>query len=100
MLRSIDHFIGGSSFASGERQSEVFDPNQGQVQAHVRLGTASDLQKAVDAAKAAQPAWAATNPQRRARVMFKYKELIEANMQSLAELLSSEHGKVVARSEE
>ena len=73
MLRSIDHFIGGSTFASGERPegrtAEVFDPNQGQVQAHVRLGTAADLQKAIDAAKAAQPAWAATNPQKRARVM-------------------------------
>ena len=62
----------------------MFDPNQGQVQAHVRLGTAADLQKAVDAAKAAQPAWAATNPQRRARVMFKFKELVEKNMDELA----------------
>ena len=96
MLRSIDHFIGGSSFASGERQGEVFDPNQGQVQAHVRLGTAADLQKAVDAAKTAQPAWAATNPQRRARVMFKFRELVERNMDDLAHLLSSEHGKVIA----
>ena len=100
MLRSIDHFIGGSSFASGERPegriAEVFDPNQGQVQAHVRLGTAADLQKAVDAAKAAQPAWAATNPQRRARVMFKFRELVEKNMDDLAHLLSSEHGKVLA----
>jgi malonate-semialdehyde dehydrogenase (acetylating)/methylmalonate-semialdehyde dehydrogenase len=96
MLRSIDHFIGGSSFASGERQGEVFDPNQGQVQAHVRFGTAADLQKAVDAAKAAQPEWAATNPQRRARVMFKFRELVEANMDELAHLLSSEHGKVLA----
>ncbi|HEX3677536.1 MAG TPA: aldehyde dehydrogenase family protein, partial [Sphingomicrobium sp.] len=73
MLRSIDHFIGGSNFASGERpegrSGDVFDPNQGQVQANVRFGSAADLQKAVDAAKAAQPAWAATNPQRRARVM-------------------------------
>ena len=89
MLRSIDHFIGGSTFASGERQGDVFDPNQGQVQARVRLGTAADLQKAVDAAKAAQPAWAATNPQRRARVMFKFKELVEKNMDELAELCSS-----------
>src|ERR1700712_4194979 len=96
MLRSIDHFIDGCSFDSGERQSEVFDPNQGQVQAQVRLGTAADLQKAIDAAKAAQPGWAATNPQRRARVMFKYKELIERNMDELAHLLSSEHGKVIA----
>ena len=89
MLRSIDHFIGGSSFASGERQGDVFDPNQGQVQAHVGLGTAADLQKAIDAAKAAQPAWAATNPQRRARVMFKYKELVEAHMDELAASCSS-----------
>ena len=96
MLRSIDHFIDGSTFASGERQGEVFDPNQGEVQAHVRLGTAADLQKAVDAAKAAQPAWAATNPQRRARVMFKFRELVEKNMDELAHLLSSEHGKVLA----
>src|SRR3569833_2833868 len=96
MLRSIDHFIGGSSFTSGERQSDVFDPNQGQVQAQVRLGTAAALQRAVDAARAAQPAWAATNPQRRARVKNKIKELVEAHMDELAELLSSEHGKVIA----
>ncbi|MEO7277437.1 MAG: CoA-acylating methylmalonate-semialdehyde dehydrogenase [Sphingomicrobium sp.] len=103
MLRSIDHFIGGSSFASGERPdgqglAEVFDPNRGEVQAHVRLGTAADLAKAVDVAKSAQPGWAATNPQRRARVMFKYKELVESHMEELAHLLSSEHGKVIADS--
>src|ERR1700741_4966788 len=96
LLRSIDHFIGGPTFASGERQGDVFDPNQGQVQAHVGLGSAADLEKAMDAARAAQPAWAATNPQRRARVMFKYKELVEAHMDELAQLLSSEHGKVIA----
>ncbi|RST32265.1 CoA-acylating methylmalonate-semialdehyde dehydrogenase [Sphingomonas ginkgonis] len=95
-MRSIDHFIGGSSFASGDRQGEVFNPSQGEIQATVRLGTTADLQKAIDAAKAAQPAWAATNPQRRARVMFNYKALVEANMEELAELLASEHGKVIA----
>ncbi len=96
MLRSIDHFIGGSTFASGERQGEVFDPNQGEVQAQVRFGTAADLQRAVDAANVSLPAWAATNPQRRARVMFKFKELVEARMDDLARALSSEHGKVLA----
>ena len=95
-MRKIDHFIGGASYASGERQGEIFDPNQGEVQAHVALGTAADLTKAMDAARAAQPGWAATNPQRRARVMFKYKELVEANIDELARLLSSEHGKVIA----
>jgi malonate-semialdehyde dehydrogenase (acetylating)/methylmalonate-semialdehyde dehydrogenase len=97
-MRKIDHFIGGASYASGERQGEIFDPNQGNVQAHVGLGTAADLRRAMDNARAAQPAWAATNPQRRARVMFKYKELVEANMEELARLLSSEHGKVIADS--
>jgi malonate-semialdehyde dehydrogenase (acetylating) / methylmalonate-semialdehyde dehydrogenase len=95
-MRKIDHFIGGASYASGERQGDVFDPNNGGVQARVGLGTAADLARAMDNARAAHPAWAATNPQRRARVMFKFKELVEANMESLAHLLSSEHGKVIA----
>jgi malonate-semialdehyde dehydrogenase (acetylating)/methylmalonate-semialdehyde dehydrogenase len=102
MLRDIDHFIGGETFASGDRpegrSAEVFDPNQGAVQARVRLGTSADLQRAIDAANAAQPAWAATNPQRRARVMFNFKALVEAHMDELAEILSSEHGKVIADS--
>jgi malonate-semialdehyde dehydrogenase (acetylating)/methylmalonate-semialdehyde dehydrogenase len=95
-VRQIDHFIGGGSVASGSRAGEVFNPSQGQVQASVRLGTAADLQAAVDAANVALPKWAATNPQRRARVMFNFKALVETHMQELAELLASEHGKVVA----
>ncbi|HEY0148847.1 MAG TPA: CoA-acylating methylmalonate-semialdehyde dehydrogenase, partial [Allosphingosinicella sp.] len=95
-MRNIEHFIGGAAYASGERHGDIFDPNKGEVQARVRLGTASDLEKAVAAANAALPGWMATNPQRRARVMFKYKELVERNMDDLALLLSSEHGKVIA----
>jgi malonate-semialdehyde dehydrogenase (acetylating)/methylmalonate-semialdehyde dehydrogenase len=98
MLRDIDHFIAGDSYASGDRSSDVFDPNQGEVQARVRLGTAADLDRAMDAARAAQPGWAATNPQRRARVMFAFKALVEAHIDELAEMLSSEHGKVIADS--
>jgi malonate-semialdehyde dehydrogenase (acetylating)/methylmalonate-semialdehyde dehydrogenase len=78
------------------RKSDVFDPNSGGVQAQVALGDQAVLDRAVAAAQAAQPAWAATNPQRRARVMFRFKELVEANMDELARLLSSEHGKVIA----
>jgi malonate-semialdehyde dehydrogenase (acetylating) / methylmalonate-semialdehyde dehydrogenase len=98
MLRDIDHFIGGESYSSGERSGDVFDPNQGSIQAKVRLGTAADLERAMDAARAAQPAWAATNPQRRSRVMFRFKEVVEKNMEELAHTLSSEHGKVIADS--
>ncbi|PZO91897.1 MAG: methylmalonate-semialdehyde dehydrogenase (CoA acylating) [Sphingomonas sanxanigenens] len=94
-MRDIDHFVvGGASGAA--RFGDVFDPNSGQVQARVPLGDKALLDTAVAAAQAAQPAWAATNPQRRARVMFRFKELVEANMESLARLLASEHGKVVA----
>ncbi|MGH6781061.1 MAG: aldehyde dehydrogenase family protein, partial [Sphingomonadaceae bacterium] len=97
-MRIVENFIAGASAAGGNRQSDVFDPNSGQVQARVSLGGAAELQKAVDAALAAQPGWAATNPQRRARVMFNFKALVEKNMDELAHMLSSEHGKVIADS--
>jgi malonate-semialdehyde dehydrogenase (acetylating)/methylmalonate-semialdehyde dehydrogenase len=96
-MRLIDHFLCGGSVLS-PRQGEVFDPNTGAVQAHVALGDATVLQQAVDAALKAQPGWAATNPQRRARVMFNFKALVEARIDELAHLLSSEHGKVIADS--
>src|SRR3954451_1434615 len=100
-MRNIDHYIGGGAFASGARpdaarHADVFDPNNGGGQAQVRLRTGADLERAVAAAREAQPAWAATNPQRRARIMFNFKALVEKNMEDLALLLASEHGKVVA----
>ena len=98
-MREISHFIAGRAVAgSSGRHSEVFDPNLGEVQARVALASAADLDAAVQAALAAQPAWAAVNPQRRARVMFAFKRLVEARMDELAALLSSEHGKVIADS--
>ncbi|RVT94009.1 CoA-acylating methylmalonate-semialdehyde dehydrogenase [Sphingomonas crocodyli] len=97
-MKTIPHYFGTGTAAEAARFGDVFDPNSGSIQARVVLGTAADLDKAVAAAAAAQPAWATTNPQRRARVMFRFKELIEANMEELARLLSSEHGKVIADS--
>ncbi len=98
-LRTIQHFIGGQ-FEAGTsgRFGDVFDPNTGRVQARVTLANQGDLARAIESSKQAQVMWAALNPQRRARVMFEFKRLIERDMQSLAELLSSEHGKVVADS--
>ncbi|MFM9829835.1 MAG: CoA-acylating methylmalonate-semialdehyde dehydrogenase [Sphingomonas sp.] len=95
-MRVIDHHIVGHSSGGGGRMGDVFDPNNGTVQAQVTLGTQAELDRAVAAAQATQPGWAATNPQRRARVMFEFKRLVEANIDELARLLSSEHGKVVA----
>ncbi|WP_339500748.1 aldehyde dehydrogenase family protein, partial [Pseudomonas canadensis] len=97
-MRIIDHHIMGLASGTAARTGEVFDPNTGAVQAQVKFGTQADLDAAVAAAQKAQPGWAATNPQRRARVMFNFKALVEAHMDELAHLLSSEHGKVIADS--
>ncbi len=97
-MREISHKLAFTHDAPATRYSDVFDPNNGGVQARVALGDAALLDLAVAAAKKAQPAWAAVNPQRRARVMFNFKALVEANMTELAHLLSSEHGKVIADS--
>jgi malonate-semialdehyde dehydrogenase (acetylating)/methylmalonate-semialdehyde dehydrogenase len=98
-MTDILHFIDGrAETGSSGRFGDIFDPNTGAVQARVHLASAADVDVAVTAAKRAQPAWAAVNPQRRARVMFAYKRLVEARMDELAALLSSQHGKVLADS--
>ncbi len=98
-MREIHHFVDGKSVkGTSGRFADIFNPSTGAVQAKVSLATASELDAAVAKAVKAQPAWAATNPQRRARVMFNFKALLEANMDELAEMLSSEHGKVIADS--
>jgi malonate-semialdehyde dehydrogenase (acetylating)/methylmalonate-semialdehyde dehydrogenase len=98
-MRDIQHFVNAApvSGRSG-RHGDVYNPNTGEVQARVALATAEELDAAVRAAAAAQPGWAAVNPQRRARVMFEFKRIVEARLDELAELLSSEHGKVIADS--
>ncbi len=99
MPRKLTHFVNGKSCAGQSgRFSDVFDPNTGAVQAQTPLASVDDVAKAVASAKAAFPAWAALNPQRRARVMFRFKALLEEHMDELAALLSREHGKVVADS--
>ncbi|GAA5060566.1 CoA-acylating methylmalonate-semialdehyde dehydrogenase [Erythrobacter westpacificensis] len=95
-MRQVDHFIAGKAHATdGGRVHDIWNPSTGEVQAQVALGDAALLDRAIAEAKKVQPEWAATNPQRRARVMFEFKRLVEEHKQELAELLSSEHGKVV-----
>ncbi len=95
-MREIGHFVGGREVggASG-RSADVFNPATGEVQAHVALASKDEVDAAVDAAAAAQPAWAATNPQRRARVLMEFVRLLNRDMDDLAETLSREHGKTV-----
>ncbi|GAA0254059.1 CoA-acylating methylmalonate-semialdehyde dehydrogenase [Rhodanobacter caeni] len=96
-MRNIEHFINGQSVAGTTgRYSDVFDPNTGKVQARVSRANAAELDLAVRSAAAAQPAWAAVNPQRRARVLMEFLRLLNLHKNELAELLASEHGKVVS----
>ena len=95
-MRKISHFVGGKAFDGGNgRTGTVFNPATGEVQAEVVFGGASELNEAVARAKAAQPAWAAQNPQKRARVMMEFVRLLNRDMDKLAEMLSAEHGKTI-----
>ena len=96
---SIQHFVDGRrSNLSSTRTADVLNPSTGQVQAQVLMASAADVDTVVASAVEAQKEWAAWNPQRRARVMMKFIELVNANVEELAELLSLEHGKTVADS--
>jgi len=98
-MRTISHFINGQSAPrTGSVTSPVYDPSTGQTQARLEQGDAAILAEAVAVAKAAQPAWAATDPQHRARVMFRFKALIEEHKEELVHLMSSEHGKLLGDS--
>ncbi len=91
------HFIGGKPVAgTSGRFTEVFQPMDGTVRGKVALASKDELAAAVANAKAAQPAWAATNPQRRARVLMKFLELAAKANDELADILAREHGKTVA----
>src|SRR5690242_17091867 len=98
-MRDITHFIDGAAVAgTSGRFGDIFNPNTGETQARVALASPAEVDAAVASALRAQQTWALVNPQRRARVMFEFKRLVEARMDELAELLSSEHGKVLADS--
>ncbi|MEL6958544.1 MAG: CoA-acylating methylmalonate-semialdehyde dehydrogenase [Pseudomonadota bacterium] len=96
MTTDLTHYIGGAHVAGKSgRFADVFNPATGEVQARVPLASKSELDHAVDVAAAAQPAWGATNPQRRARVMMAFVGLLNRDMDKLAEALSREHGKTI-----
>ncbi|BBZ06504.1 methylmalonate-semialdehyde dehydrogenase (acylating) [Mycolicibacterium doricum] len=99
MTNQIQHFIDGKRTAGeSSRTADVMNPSTGAVQAQVLLGSRADVDAAVAGAAEAQREWAAWNPQRRARVMMRFVELVNQHVDELAELLSLEHGKTVADS--
>src|SRR5215213_6876708 len=95
-MKEIGHFIDGKRIAgTSGRFGDVFNPNTGEVQAKVALASGNEVRAAVASAKAAQPGWAAKNPQVRARVMMKFLDLIGKEREALAHMLSMEHGKTI-----
>ena len=92
---TISHYVSGRTFAGvSARSQEVFNPATGAVSAHVALANSADVDAAVVSAQAAFPAWSDLPPLRRARVMFKFLELLNLNKDKLAHMITAEHGKV------
>jgi malonate-semialdehyde dehydrogenase (acetylating)/methylmalonate-semialdehyde dehydrogenase len=97
MTTTLSHWISGKPVAGQSgRFGDVFNPATGEVTGRVPLATVAEVDAAVAAAAAAWPAWAATPPLRRARVMFKFKEILEQRKGELARAITLEHGKVLS----
>jgi len=94
-MNIIEHFVNGQKFlGSSNRTSKVFNPATGEQSAEVKLASTKDMDNAIEAAKMAFTSWSKKPPLQRARVMFKFKEIIEKNFEELTKIIVSEHGKV------
>jgi malonate-semialdehyde dehydrogenase (acetylating)/methylmalonate-semialdehyde dehydrogenase len=97
MAREISHFIGGDVVAGHSgRSAPVYNPTTGEVAAQVALASSSEVRGAVQSAKAAVPRWAATTPLRRARILNQFLHILEQRLDTLAEVINAEHGKVIS----
>ncbi|MDO9198666.1 aldehyde dehydrogenase family protein, partial [Rhodoferax sp.] len=94
-LPTIHHLIDGQLVAGGSRYSEVFNPATGKAEKRLLLADKTTVEQAIASAHAAYPAWRATTPLKRARVMSKLKQLLEENADQICALLTAEHGKVL-----
>ena len=94
-MKLIEHFVDGKIISgSSDRKGKVTNPATGEQESEVRLASKSDLDQAVEVAKKAFETWSQKPALQRARIIFKFKELIEKNSDELTELIVSEHGKV------
>ena len=94
-MNLIQHFVNGKVISGkSDRKGKIFNPATGEQESEVKLGSKSDLDEAVDIAKKAFETWSLKPPIQRARIMFKFKELIEKNSDELTKMIVSEHGKV------
>ena len=94
-MKTINHFVNGKSFTGNSKKvGKVFNPATGEQSAEVRLASTKDVKEAIANAKNAFESWSNKPPLQRARIMFKFKELIEKNSDELTKIIVSEHGKV------
>ena len=93
-MNTIGHMINGESVSTGERFQDVFNPSTGEVSKQVILASKETVEQAIAAAQAAFPAWRNTPVAKRARVMFKFKQLLEDNADKICQLIGEEHGKI------
>lgn len=96
-MKTIGHYINGKHVAgTGKRLGDVYNPAKGELQAQITFATADETRAAISAAQAAFPAWAATPALRRARIMFKFKALLDEHANDLAKAITLEHGKTIS----
>ncbi len=94
-MNTIGHLINGESRTDTARTQDVFNPSTGEVEKQVALASKATVKEAIAAAQAAYPVWRDTPPARRARVMFRFKELLEQNAEDICKLIGEEHGKII-----
>ncbi|MGO0305759.1 CoA-acylating methylmalonate-semialdehyde dehydrogenase [Endozoicomonas acroporae] len=93
-MNTIGHFINGEMVYDNERTQAVYNPATGQAEKQVALASVATVEEAITKAEAAYPAWRNTPAIKRARVMFKFKELLEQNAEKICQLIGQEHGKI------
>ena len=90
----VGHFINGQVVETAERTQDVFNPATGEVTRQVAIAAKSTVEEAIAAAQAAYPAWRNTPPAKRAKIMFRFKQLLEDNAEKICALIGEEHGKI------
>lgn len=95
MTYDVNHFINGQLIKQAGKQLAIYNPATGDIQGHVNLADAKMIEEAIAAAKQAFPSWSSTPPLKRARILFKFKMLLEQHLDELATLVTNEHGKTL-----
>ncbi len=93
-MATVGHLINGQILADSERTQDVYNPSTGEVSKQVALASKTTVEQAISAAQEAYPAWRNTPAIKRARVMFKFKDLLEQNADKICALIGEEHGKI------